>query len=185
MGSKPMKDFDDDSVKARVINARYNITKFKEMGLYQWNFAIKRIELTNDGNTPLYEFKYQFVLPSDSLRLLSIEGLDYAVGNSLNNGNGGLRLWNIEGRKLLTNEAGPINISYLYKNTTITEYPVEFMDAFTWRLAMDTAQKITNSDAKMEVMLVMYNQEIKKAKKNNAIQLANTSIPDSSWMNRW
>jgi len=184
IGSKPITDFDDDSVKARVISARYDITKYKEMGTHQWSFAIKRAELTKEVTTPLYEFSYEYILPTDCLRFLSIEGLDYAVGSADNNGNGGYRLWSIEGRKILTNEAGPINISYIYKNTTVTEYPIEFMDAFSWRLAMDISQKLTNNDTKMEVMLAMYNQEIKKAKKNNAIQLANISVPDGTWMDR-
>ena len=179
-----MNDFNDETPKARVMNAVYDTIKYTEMSTYLWSFAVERVALTNNSNTPLYEFDFEFDFPSDYLRLLDIEDLDYSIGNNINNGDGGFRLYSREGDKILTNKEGPINITYLKKNTTVSEYPVEFINALSWALAIAVTQRLVNNDQKMEVMLAMYKKEIKRAKKNNAIQIPNALVGDNTWMNR-
>lgn len=70
-----------DSVpNAKVANDLYSTVLDDLLRAYPWNFATKRAKLAPSATEPAFEFKYQYRLPSDFLRIISVSG------NSANSG---------------------------------------------------------------------------------------------------
>ena len=89
LGAASITALTDNSKNARLCNERYNTVRDSVFRSHPWNSLIKRIQLAQNTSTPVYGFSYQFNLPSDCLRVLTIDAYnsDYKV----------------EGRKILCN----------------------------------------------------------------------------------
>ena len=83
------------------------------------NFA----QLAADIATPSWGFSYQYTLPADCLRFLSIEArkVDYQL----------------EGDKILVDDEGPLNIRYIARVADTSRYSPTFVAALAARWAFE------------------------------------------------
>ena len=81
LGAASITSLTDNSKNARLCNERYETIRDAVFRSHPWNSLIKRQQLAQDTATPAWGFKYQFTLPSDSLRVLAIDAYnsDYKV----------------------------------------------------------------------------------------------------------
>ena len=75
LGQETVIDLTEDNERARAANALYNSVRDTLLSTYRWNFATKRAILEACELTPAFGFKYQYDLPSDFLRLISLPAL--------------------------------------------------------------------------------------------------------------
>ena len=94
---------------------------------YDWPFARKRATLSQDTTSPLFQWDYQYVLPSDFSRLLLINEFDITDGLD--------DRWTIEGKRILTNY-DTMNIVYIRNGITVNEFDPLFIDTLVLRLAL-------------------------------------------------
>jgi len=152
LGDKTIADFNEDSTAAKLCSSLYPLTRDAVLRLHPWNCAIKRVKLAPKLQTPEYGYGNAFTLPTDLLRLLSIDGLtDYKI----------------EGREVLS-DSNSISIRYIYRNENVNEYDALLVDAISAYLAYKLAYPITKSSAVRDEMKAIFGDLLKLAKSVDA-----------------
>jgi hypothetical protein len=95
------------------------------------------------------DFEYVYDLPSDCLRV-------FAINDNWD------ALFEIDPVGIMTNE-NPCEIIYCRQVTDVTKYDPTFVDAFAWRLAMESCIAITGSMKKAELAAKMFYATMAKA----------------------
>lgn len=173
LGQETVIDLTEDNERARAANALYNSVRDTLLSTYRWNFATKRAILEACELTPAFGFKYQYDLPSDFLRLISLPD---APDNARDN-------YAIEQQHILTDYESPLKIIYTARVTRANLFPPYFIEAFSCRLAYELCDRLKQDVSRKNVLMQEYEMTIREAKKSNAIQLANISLPTSDYIN--
>lgn len=173
LGQETVIDLTEDNERARAANALYNSVRDTLLSTYRWNFATQRIVLESCVLSPAFGFKYQYDLPSDFLRLISLPD---APENARDN-------YAIEGQHILTDYASPLKMIYTARVTRANLFPPYFIEAFACRLAFELCDRLKQDISRKQVLMQEYDLAIREAKKSNAIQLANISLPTSEYIN--
>ena len=124
------------SEEARQCRLHFDQKRDQLLRQHQWSFATDRATLSALDAAPITEWAAAWQLPSDLVRLIRISGAnrlqpieDYAI----------------EGRLLLTNEEGPVNIVYVTSAAPVTEWDSLYVDALVCLLAAELAGSIAQS----------------------------------------
>lgn len=179
LGAAPISSFEDQSEEGLAMKEFYRQIRDELMSSYRWNFALARAELVPLARKPLFGFSLQYQLPRDFLRLEQIHNANFRydlMGYKLSE----VKEFSIEGDCILTDIGPTLKIRYLRRVENSELFPPTFVNALTDRLAMEFCEKFTQSNSKLELFAKKYKADIIEAKKNNAIQLAVQSGPDSS-----
>ena len=104
------------------------------LAAHPWRFATSRTTAAALSETPEFGWDYQYELPADPycLRVLEIAD-DYTTD------------FVTEGRRILTNEAGPLKIKFIGRVTDVNLFSAQFVEALATKLAAKCAKKITGS----------------------------------------
>lgn len=159
LGAASITSLTDNSKNARLCNERYETIRDAVFRSHPWNSLIKRQQLAQDTTTPAWGFKYQFTLPSDSLRVLAIDAYnsDYKV----------------EGRKILSNES-TIKLIYVSTITDPNEMDVLLRETISTALAADLAYSITANLQVSGLMAEKYQAKLSEARHSDASEGYNT-----------
>jgi len=159
LGAASITSLTDNSKNARLCNERYETIRDAVFRSHPWNSLIKRQQLAQDTATPAWGFKYQFTLPSDSLRVLAIDAYnsDYKV----------------EGRKILSNES-TIKLIYVSTITDPNEMDVLLRETISAALASDLAYSITANLQVSGLMAEKYQAKLSEARHSDASEGYNT-----------
>ena len=159
LGAASITSLTDNSKNARLCNERYETIRDAVFRSHPWNSLIKRQQLAQDTATPAWGFKYQFTLPSDSLRVLAIDAYnsDYKV----------------EGRKILSNES-TIKLIYVSTITDPNEMDVLLRETISAALAADLAYSITANLQVSGLMAEKYQAKLSEARHADASEGYNT-----------
>ena len=130
----PISSIDSPEDPAEVIMARwYDVCRRALLRAHTWNFALKRRVLTPTGTAPAFGYSDAYNLPNDFLRLGSIG--DDSLGDFR-------RDYEIEnGQLLMTNDAGDLNLRYVYDLTTVTQFDPLFVDILALYMAVRLSNK--------------------------------------------
>ena len=153
----------EDSKNARLCNARYTQVRDSLFRSHPWNCLIKRVELAKDTETPSWGFSYQFTLPADCLRVLTILNYDYD--------------YKIEGRKILANH-GTVKIQYVSRITDPNQYDELLRECISAGLAADIAYGITSSNPVSSNMYALFQDKLREARFVDATEGQNNN-PDN------
>lgn len=172
LGAERITSLTQDTENARAVNACYEIVRDAELRSHPWNFAIKRAQLAEDAIGPAFGFDAQFTLPSDFLRLMPPD--ENANYNDLD--------WQIEGKKILTNDSGPLNIRYIYRVTDTAEYDSLFIEMFACKLAAELCEQLTQSNSKAQMVRDDYIRATREAKRLNAFENKPSEQQTDTWI---
>lgn len=130
---------------------------------------------------PYWGYGFKFAIPSDMLRLISIDGY---TGVNTNIGGYGHSVsdYTIEKGYILTNDSGPIFIRYVYQSTDPTEWDINFREAVACKLALECQTEILQSDSRKSQLIAEYLENIRIAKLADSIEVPGEPIPDSDWL---
>ena len=116
----------DNSVPGRVARLHYYQTRDALLRGFDWPFARKRVQLSQDTESPAFEYDNQFLMPSDFLGLREdYEQSDYDKANERGT---------IEGDKYLTNDAA-VYMKYVRKVEKVGEFDPLFTEVLILKLA--------------------------------------------------
>lgn len=172
LGAKRIVSLDDDSPNARACQAAYEPVKRAELRAHPWNFAVQRAELAADATAPAWGRANSFQLPSDCLRILP----DYPEDNRNSHD------WQIEGRKILTDDTDPIYLRYIYDVTDPNEMDPLFREAVSAKLAIELCEELSQSNTKKDTLRDDYKEIIREARRTNAIENVAAEPPQDSWL---
>lgn len=172
LGAQGITSLSENSRNSRSLNKAYDLVRQAELEAHPWNFSIKRASLAADTPTPDWGRANSFQLPSDYLRLLN----DYPERLF------GDEDYQIEGRKIITNFGAPLEIRYIYNVTDPNEMSALFREVLACKLAFELCEEITGSNSKLANVQTEYENEIRKARRTNAIQNRPALAPDDTFI---
>lgn len=151
LGAQPINDFTEDSDRARLASNLYAPARDLLLRSHPWNCAIKRVILSPDAEAPAFGYSYQFTLPGDWLRTLSVG--DY--GEEID--------FRTEGRKLLADDS-VLKLRYIFRNDQESTWDTMLIDAMTKTMSATMAYAITQSTSKEELEFKKLEMALKQAR---------------------
>lgn len=122
LGDNPISSFstgsDAESDRARLAANTWPTARDYVLRRHPWNCAIRRVVLSPDVGAPAFDYAYQYELPSDWLRTLSV-GYE-----------GERPQYRQEGRKLLMHES-VCRLKYLFRNENPATWDASLVFAMT------------------------------------------------------
>jgi hypothetical protein len=172
MGASRIIQMTEGSKNANLCNEQYEKVRDDILRSHIWNFAVKRTKLAQLTETPTFGFNYEYQLPADFLRVVSVHP---------NDSGSGLVAYKIEGRKLLTNST-EIYLRYIYQVTDPNDMDALFRETLAYALASDLAIPITQSTTTREQMKDGLKRQLSKAKSIDAIEDYPETEPEPAWV---
>jgi hypothetical protein len=157
----------DTTIAGQALNRTYEMVRDEVMEAHPWNFCTKRAQLAADVATPLWGFDYQYTLPADCLRFLSIDArkVDYQL----------------ESDKVLVNDEGPLNIRYISRVADTSKYSPTFVAALAARWAFEICN-VVEARVTPEQLWSIYQRLMSQAKRADAQANASEELPDGDWL---
>ncbi len=169
VGADRIDDITDLNKRARLCNEQYDKKRKNLIAAHPWNFATKRVALSPDAATPLYEFDVQYTLPADCLRVV---GTNLLVDQE----------WKVEGRKILCNDSS-LSIKYIFDQTDTTKFTPHFDEALASDIARDIAYAITQSNSRADSLKKDYDLAIRDARSFDAQEGTVEQVEAFDWSN--
>ena len=163
LGASTILTLTEDSKNARLCNARYTQVRDSLFRSHLWNCLTKRVELAKDTETPSWGFSYQFTLPADCLRVVTILNYDYD--------------YKVEGRKILANH-GTLKIQYISRVEDPNQYDELLRETISAALSADIAYAITSSNPVANNMYKLFQDKLREARFVDATEGQSTN-PDN------
>jgi hypothetical protein len=142
LGADPIISLDDGSKAANLCQRNFAATADSVLRLYPWNAAMRRASLPALGDAPAWGYVHQYQLPegpdpAPCLRLIRVESGE---------------AFRVEGKRVLTDYAAPLNILYIGRILDPAEYDPLLAEAISAKLAVHLAGNLTESASRIEAM---------------------------------
>ena len=167
VGANPISSLSDDSEEARACNRLYEPILRAELRTHPWNCAITRVSVAPDSDEPAFGYDYQYTLPSDCVRILP--------DNTITD-------WKIEGRKILTDTDTEIELVYVKEISDPNDMDPLLVEALASRLAVELAEKVTESATKRQMAWEEYKEWVREARRVNAFESTAQELPEDDWI---
>jgi hypothetical protein len=158
----------DTTIAGQALNRVYEMVRDELVESHPWNFAVKRVSLAADVATPAWGYDFQYTLPADCLRFLSVEGSKVDYQNEVD--------------KILCDEQGPLNIRYISQVTDTSKFSPTFVAALSARWAFEISG-IVESNVTPGQLWEMYERLLGQAKRADAQANPAEEMPDGDWLN--
>jgi len=162
LGAEPVTSLDDNTKAARLCARNYEPVRDAVLRAYPWNAAVRRAALAALAEAPAWGYARQFQLPEGPspepcLRLLAIDGeTEFDLR------------YKIEGRRVLTDEAAPLNILYIARIDDPASLDPQLADVIATRLAADLSYSLTASAALGQSLMDIYQAKLNEARVTDA-----------------
>jgi hypothetical protein len=181
LGDLRILNLTDNTKPAREVNAVFDMTRDYLQRRFSWRYCIKRANLAADSGTPLWDWSYQYQIPTDCLRILQV-GQYYPTPDLSDLISTGGQEYVLEGKYILSNQAGPLKLRYLSRVTDPVQFDTAFDMAFSAYLAYILAEPLTASGEQKQMAYNDYRNAIKDAVIANAIENPPESLADQTWI---
>lgn len=135
LGDDPISSFDENNERTRLVANLFEQKRDAVLRSHPWNCAIKRVVLSPSTTSPEFEWAYQFDLPADCLRILSVGLVDDPDDHVL------------EGRHILM-DSSVCYLRYIFRNDVPSTWDSLLVDAMTEVMKASVAYAITKSTSK-------------------------------------
>lgn len=178
LGAKSISSLTEDSTAARACNRVFEQARDSELRAHPWSFARARVQLAAVSTDPIFGFAKQYALPADYLRILPTNGVnatplqdDFQIESNPDGG-----------RVILTNTGAPINLIYIKRVVDPQQFDALFTELLIARIAMDTAEEITQSNTKKAEAKEHYREVRSEARRINAFERPPEDPPQDRWL---
>lgn len=151
LGAHPINSFDEDTDHARLCSNLYPTVRNKILRAHPWNCAIKRLVLSPVSATPAFGFSFQFALPGDLLRVLSVGEPHDDIP------------YRIEGNRLLT-DVQVVRLRYVFRNEDESTWDAALVDVAEVMMQAKLAYAVTASTSLRDTLTQEANFLLKQAK---------------------
>lgn len=172
----------DDNAASRAVEAIYDGTLETLLRTYRWAFAIKRAQLAQLTEGPVYGYQFMYQLPSDCIRIDVVTNdvhLDWS-NYEWSSYRLPIPTYQVEGRKILT-DMDAVYIRYGARMPDPTTYDEAFTEAFACKLAAELCETIMQSSTKKQAALQDFSSAIAAARNASAIERPAIKQQDTSW----
>jgi hypothetical protein len=166
---------DADTHLARSVRAVWDMVRRATLRDHPWNFAIRRDQLAAEALASVpYPWAYSYPLPATNVRLLEVLNVQARSD------------YQLEGRSILTNVAGPLYIRFVSDVVEPALWDDAFVEAFACRLAFQVADRITGDRGRKADCWSSYRAALSEAKRVDARENPAIAHEATSWETaRW
>lgn len=179
VGANRISDLGNDTNKEAVV-ARdiYDEARRDLLYTHNWNFAIKRDQLTASATEPEFGWDYAYIIPDDFVRLISVHPHDDDEASVP------YRLEFQEGddRVLLCN-SNAVYIRYIHDVQDPNVMSPGFRDTLAWQLAREFAAALSKSSSAAELADNEYRRALSRAKSVDGVEDYPEKMAEGSWLN--
>ncbi len=173
LGEAPINDVTDNSRAGRLAERTYDDLRQGLLRDHPWNFAMTRLSIAASSTAPVWEFERAFPLPSDCLRVVEVYNpslLKYRIENTS------------AGTVIVTDLSSPLKIKYTADLEDANRMDPKFREALAARLAMDWAEEITGTAAKVAQIAQIYDLLVKAAKGIDGQEDSPEIVTSNDWI---
>lgn len=160
IGEQRISALTDNTERARLCNLRFEDCRDAVLRSYPWKCAVARVALASTTAAPAWGFTYQYVLPSDCLRVLDIEDYDQP--------------YEIEGKFIVT-DATSVKLKYIQRIEDPNQFDSLLIHAVALKLASELAEAVSGRADLRDRMLSKYLQVISEAR---GVDATERSMPE-------
>jgi hypothetical protein len=132
LGAHPINDLVENTEHARLCSNIYPTVRDNLLRAHPWNCAVKRVVLSPVSTTPVFGFGFQFSLPGDLIRVLSVgephDDIHYRV----------------EGKRLLANMQ-VLRLRYIFRNEDESTWDAALVNVAETTMQAKLAYAVTGS----------------------------------------
>lgn len=139
LGEQPIASLDDPGKNAGLCKRNYELARDASLRSYPWNCAKARTQIAAQYLGPEWGVEHAYPLPVDCLRVLGVQD---EVPNDIR--------WRVEGRRILSTAAAPLNVLYVAKVTDPSAFDALLVQAIAARLAAILCFPVTGKDTMSE-----------------------------------
>lgn len=167
LGSDGIGSLNDDTDKARACNQAFSSSLDTALQAYPWNFAVRRVTLTQNATAPDFGFAYAYDLPNNPYCLRVLRAHEPRI------------VFKREGRQLLS-DSGTLKIKYIARIESVSEFSALFREALEHFLAWKICYAITGSTSLRESLMGAYEAILADAEDIDTQE--GTEDPDEEYM---
>jgi len=171
IGADRITSLDDDSTQANLCKLNYETIRDTVLESREWTFAVKRFTLLPTGETPEFNWGQAFELPTEVLRVLSVERESVVGSNELTSNfiEHEQMNWVREGSEILA-DWDSISMRAVIRITDTAKFSPSFVHALAARIAADLCIPITRSKTLQQQMFVLYGAKLDDAASLDGMQ---------------
>lgn len=151
LGAQTINDLDEDLPRAQLAANLYESARDDMLRAHPWNCAIKRVLLAPNVVAPAFGYQFQFNLPGDYLRVLSVTSgravVDYLV----------------EGQMILS-DCASLELRYVFRNDVEATWDSALVDIMTLAMVARMAYAITSSTSEAQARQQALEYALRKAR---------------------
>lgn len=161
VNATPITSFSDSTREAAMCNALYETTKNEQLQSFRWSFSTFQEALAQTTETPLFDWNYEYQLPTGVLRVLKTD----LLGNN----------YRIMKDKLYSNETA---VELLYQKDPGEEFfPAYFVRLLEYKLAEDLSLALVQDENMATAFARKYQQQLIKARGIDSQNTPNLAVP--------
>lgn len=165
-GEEPIDNLSGDNNRTKLVVGLYEAKRDKVLRAHPWNCATKYVVLSPDTAAPAFDWSYQFTLPSDWLRTLSV-GLKGCADD-----------YRLVGRKIYMNK-NICRLRYIWRNTAEATWDATLIEAMTQVMSVALTFPIVRSAAKEQLELQVLKDVLKQSRSIDAQENPPETFGDS------
>lgn len=170
VGAERIDSLTDSNPRAIICNEQYAKCRDDVLIAHPWNFAIDRASLSESLPVPIDGFEHKFALPSDVLRVLSINE-DSSIE------------WAIEGEYLHTDESS-VKIKYIKQVTDTTIWSASFDEVLALRIAAEICYSLKKDASQTDTLWKLYKSQLAQARSFDAQEgYKEIGVESDQWLN--
>lgn len=173
LGQPFIQSMDDGTPVADLAKLTYPLIVRRCLTEHVYDFAVRRKELSADGDAPLFGWTKAYTLPADCIRALHVNGEHPESGQ-----------WRVEGNKILCDMTAPLEITYI--SDALVEspgsWPHTFVEVVAATLASEWAESISKAGPIKEMALMERREAVRHARVANGQQGSVETAGVSSWI---
>ena len=139
---------------------------------HPWNFAMARAALEADATAPAFGYAYRYPLPSDCARVWELDRDRHGTGTA----------YAVEGQWLLTDEAAPLQLVYIRRETDPSKFTDDFAEALAAEIAKKAAPAVLGSLEAADYFRREAKADASEAKTADGQENPPREIEDGSWL---
>lgn len=151
LGDAPIASFDENNPRTQLVSNLYVQKRDAVLRAHTWNCAQKRVILSPELDSPAFDWAYQFQLPGDWLRTLSVGTADNPDE------------YETEGRMILM-DSNICRLRYIFRNDVEATWDTLLVDAMTEVMSATCAYAITKSTTQQANAQEIVQQVLKGAR---------------------
>jgi len=146
-----------------LLNRWYDQCRRKVLREHPWNFAAKRAQLAASSTTPAFGYDKQFPVPSDFIRVLTINDSAYTSDVPATSAQ-----YKVENNHILISniftDSATLNLVYVSDYTNVSGMDPMFIDVLAYEVALSVAYKVAESNANIQRIAELAKQRSALAK---------------------